>query len=306
MQEEIAIFVYGDSGFDDASGSRFSDLIAKLRDRLPEFTIEGGIDGSPNFGLKLGLDTLAQRAPKTVTCVPATLFGAAHAQKNLPEAIQTFQTDHPQIHLLFARDLVVDGRLLAAARDSIVNCERQQPLDGDYHQALLMLVGRQSMSPDENANVAKAARLLWEGMGFGWAEVSYCGDTRPSVSTGMDHALKLGFKRIVVLPAFLYAEQNIAAISASVEKIAAANSDLEIVQAEQFQDHPLLVESLVDRIDEALQGSNAMNCLHCAYREQVIGVEDHSHDAAQPHSHTHDHDHDHEHHHGHSHPQKDE
>ena len=33
--------------------------------------------------------------------------------------------------------------------------------------------------PDANANVAKIARLLHEGMGFGWCEVGYSGVTFP-------------------------------------------------------------------------------------------------------------------------------
>ena len=36
-----------------------------------------------------------------------------------------------------------------------------------------MVVGRGTNDPDANANVSKVARMLWEGMGFGWMEVSY-------------------------------------------------------------------------------------------------------------------------------------
>lgn len=293
MKEDTAIFIYGDGSFNDAAQTTFPDLIERMRDRLPELTIEAGIEGPSNLSLEVGLDAVLRCTPKTVVCVPATLFGADHERKELPLALQTFAADHPQIHLLLARDLVVDGRLLSAARDRIVSCVNASASEIKYSDSLLMLVGRETSDTSANANVAKAARLLWEGMGFGWAEVSYCGNTRPSVSVGMEHAIKLGFKRIVVIPAFLYADQSVATIYSSVEKIAAINPNIEFMYAEQLQDHPLLIESLVDRINEALKGSNAMNCMLCTYRDQVVGDDTHPHEVSHAHTHTHEHGHDH-------------
>ena len=36
-------------------------------------------------------------------------------------------------------------------------------------ETLLMVVGRGTSDPDANSNITKVARMLWEGMGFGWA-----------------------------------------------------------------------------------------------------------------------------------------
>src|SRR3546814_1718444 len=46
--------------------------------------------------------------------------------------------------------------------------------------------------------------MLWEGMGFGWAETAYSGVTFPLVEPGLEHAAKLGYRRIVVFPYFLF------------------------------------------------------------------------------------------------------
>ncbi len=47
-------------------------------------------------------------------------------------------------------------------------------------------------------------RMLWEGMGFGWAEMAYSGVTFPLVAPALEHATRLGFRRIVVFPYFLF------------------------------------------------------------------------------------------------------
>ena len=41
-------------------------------------------------------------------------------------------------------------------------------------------------------------------MGSGWGEVCYSGVTFPLIAPGLEHAAKLGYRRIVVFPYFLF------------------------------------------------------------------------------------------------------
>ena len=69
---------------------------------------------------------------------------------------------------------------------------------------LLVVVGRGTTDPDANSNIAKLARMLCEGMGFGWAETVFSGVASPLVEPGLLRALNLGFPRIIVFPYFLF------------------------------------------------------------------------------------------------------
>ena len=61
-------------------------------------------------------------------------------------------------------------RIAAAAADtSIARAE-----------TLLVVVGRGTNDPDANSNISKIARMLWEGMGFGWAEIAAWQERNPS------------------------------------------------------------------------------------------------------------------------------
>jgi len=143
-------------------------------------------------------------------------------------------------------------------------------------------------------------------MGFGWAEVSYSGVTTPLVNAGLAHALKLGYKRVIVFPYFLFTGILVNRIYDWADEAAAAHPDVKILKAGYLNDHPLLIETFVDRVGEMLSGENVMNCQLCKYREQIIGFEG---DVGQPqvghHHHVRgigtDHDHDHGHHHHHHH-----
>jgi sirohydrochlorin cobaltochelatase len=189
---------------------------------------------------------------------------------------------------------------------------------------LLMVVGRGTNDPDANSNVVKVARMLWEGMGFGWTEVSYSGVAYPLVDAGMDHAMRLGYRRIIVFPYFLFTGILVDRIYAKADEAAAKHPDVEVLKARYLNDHPLVIDTFLDRIDEALNGANLMNCQLCKYREQVIGYErdlgtpqaghhhhvrgigtdddhGHGHDHGNGHGHGHGHGHAHGHGHGHTH-----
>ena len=68
----------------------------------------------------------------------------------------------------------------------------------------VLLVGRGSTDPDANAEVHKAARLLWEGRGYAGVETAFVSLAAPDVPSGLDRCVKLGARRIVVLPYFLF------------------------------------------------------------------------------------------------------
>jgi sirohydrochlorin cobaltochelatase len=175
---------------------------------------------------------------------------------------------------------------------------------------LLMVVGRGTNDSDANSNVSKVARMLWEGLRVGWAEASYSGVTAPLVDAGLSRAVRLGFRRIVVFPYFLFTGILVKRIYDWTDQAARANPDIEFVKADYLNDHELVLDTFAARVDEALDGTGNMNCQMCKYREQVIGFEkDHGAPQAGHHHHVrgigtdgdHDHHHDHDHGHGHDH-----
>ena len=174
--------------------------------------------------------------------------------------------------------------------------------------------------------------MLWEGFGFGWAETCYSGVTFPLVEPGLEHAAKLGYRRIVVFPYFLFSGVLVSRIYNNTDEVAERHPDIEFVKAGYLNDHPQVIDTMADRVTEILQGANLMNCQMCKYREQVLGFEadvgrpqeSHHHhveglgadaecklcddvctgaceEQASGHHHHHDHGHSHGHHHHHDH-----
>lgn len=89
-------------------------------------------------------------------------------------------------------------------------------------------------------------------MGFGWLEVGYSGVTFPLVEPCLQHAAKLGYKRIVVFPYFLFTGILIDRIYGFTDRVAEAHPGIQFVKAGYLNDHPKVLETFAERVTEQL------------------------------------------------------
>ncbi|HLT01457.1 MAG TPA: sirohydrochlorin chelatase, partial [Geminicoccaceae bacterium] len=198
----VGVMVCGHGSRDVDAVEEFQRLVRALARRLPEHPLESGFLEFARPILREGLDRLRRRGVDHVLAVPGMLFAAGHVKNDVPSVLNAYAAEHG-IRIEFGRDLGIDPKLLAAARDRIEAA--LAPLDArPREETLLAVIGRGTSDPDANGNVAKVARMLWEGMGFGWAEVGYSGVAHPRVDALLERAARLGFRRIVVFPYFLF------------------------------------------------------------------------------------------------------
>jgi sirohydrochlorin cobaltochelatase len=273
MTDKTAVMICGHGSRDEHAIEEFNKLAGHLSRRLPQFDVESGFLEFATPIIRTGLDKLKERGANKIVCVPGMLFAAGHVKNDLPSEVNNFGAENPGIEMIFGRELAVDQKLLEAARQRIEEAENEAATDVDRKDTLLMVVGRGTNDPDANSNVSKVARMLWEGMGFGWAEVSYSGVASPLVDAGLKNAVKLGYRRIIVFPYFLFTGILVRRIYDWVDEAAANHPEIEFLKASYLNDHDLLIDTFVERVEEALTGDNAMNCQLCKYREQIIGYE---------------------------------
>jgi sirohydrochlorin cobaltochelatase len=318
-----AILICGHGSRDPDAVAEFAGMSDKLRQRLPGHAVGHAFLEFARPVIRDGLEALKAAGATRILAQPVMLFAAGHVKNDLPWEINSFAAENPGLAIEYGRELAVDLKLLTAAKERIAAAEAKAGPAVERGDTLLLVVGRGTNDPDANSNVAKVARMLWEGMRFGWTEIAYSGVTSPRVDAALDRAARLGFRRIIVFPYFLFTGVLVKRIYEQADAAAAAHPEIEIVKADYLSDHPLVLDALAERVAEISSGGNVMNCLMCKYREQVIGYEadrgaaqaghhlhvrgigvdapHHSHGHGHDHSHDHGHDHDHGHHHGHHH-----
>ncbi|ADZ72318.1 sirohydrochlorin chelatase [Polymorphum gilvum] len=273
MTEKLGLMICGHGSRNKGAVKQFAQLAEGLRARFPDWPVEYGYLEFANPVIKEGLDRLRAAGCTRILAVPGMLFAAGHAKNDIPSVLNTYQAQHPGIRIDYGRELAVDTRMVRAAGDRLREALKEAGDEIPLHETLLMVVGRGASDPDANSNVAKITRLLWEGMGFGWAETAYSGVTFPLVAPALDHAARLGYRRIVVFPYFLFTGVLVQRIYTAMEEAAERYPDIEFVKAGYLNDHPQVIDTMADRVTEILHGANLMNCQMCKYREQVLGFE---------------------------------
>jgi sirohydrochlorin cobaltochelatase len=268
----IGVMVCGHGSRDVAAVDEFHGLVRKLAERLPEHPLESGFLEFARPIIREGLDQLRECGVDHVLAVPGMLFAAGHVKNDVPSVLNAYAAEHG-IRIDFGRDLGIDPKLLAAARDRIEAALATRGSNPPRTQTLLAVIGRGTSDPDANGNVAKVARMLWEGMGFGWAEVGYSGVAHPRVDALLERAARLGFSRIVVFPYFLFTGVLVRRIYTQTDEVAARHPAIEFVKAGYLNDHPLVLDTFLERIQGVSAGDVNMNCLLCRYRERIIGHE---------------------------------
>jgi len=293
IDQETAVLICGDDTNLPPS-SELTALSGQLRANAA-----GGVDCATlhdnGAGLRAAVGGLKAAGAGTVVCVPATLFATAPVKNDLPSLINGIAADTSDINLIYASQIGIDPRLLSVARDRVAAVEAGAG-DVAREESLLMVIGAGTGDEDADSDLGKVGRLLWEGMGFGWAEVCFAANGFPSIADSFAKAARLGYRRIVVLPYVLFADDAVDSITAQVDAV--DSGDAEVLIAGHLGPDAAVAATIVDRVTEALRGDNNMNCQMCTYREQVIAG---GNQPGDHHHHHHDHEHGHEHGHHHHH-----
>jgi len=284
--ERPAIMICGHGSRDRGAVEEFNQLAVRIKERLPDHHVESGFLEFATPVIREGLDKLRDAGAKKIICLPGMLFAAGHVKNDLPSEVNNYAAENDGLDLVFAADLGIDARLLDAAKQRIEEALAGTETDVAREDTLLLVVGRGTNDSDANSNVAKVTRMLWEGLQVGWAETAYSGVAFPLVDQALARVTKMGFKRIVVFPYFLFSGILVTRIYNWADEAQAVNPAVEILKASYLNDHPLVIDAFIGRMEDALNGAGVMNCQLCKYREQIIGHE-HDHGAPQVGHHHH-------------------
>ncbi|QEE34420.1 sirohydrochlorin chelatase [Octadecabacter sp. SW4] len=277
---KTGVMICGHGSRSQSAVDEFATLADKLPAYLPDdWQTEYGYLEFANPVIRDGLDKLREAGCTRILAVPGMLFAAMHAKNDIPTVLNTYAQKHG-IDISYGRELGVDPKMIAAAAGRIteaVSAANSKHGPVDLHDTCLVVIGRGASDPDANGNVAKIARMLHEGIGFGWCEVGYSGVTFPLVEPCLTHAAKLGYKRIIVFPYFLFSGILIDRIYGFTDQVAAENPGIQFVKAGYLGDHASVLETFAERIIEQTGKNPPPNCGICGYREQVLALDNGDH-----------------------------
>ncbi|ORU94398.1 MAG: sirohydrochlorin cobaltochelatase [Cycloclasticus sp. symbiont of Bathymodiolus heckerae] len=316
LPSHCGILICGHGSRAKIAEEEFSLLAKGLRERFPSAKVEYGFLEYSSPNIHMALDKLIAQGVTHIYAVPGMLFAATHAKNDIPSVLTTYQKKHPQLTIEYGQELGLQDNMINAFQTRILESLglNETPSTGDLYDTMLVVVGRGTSVVEANAEATKLTRIVCENLGFGWSETVYSGVTYPSVGRGLDMAAKLGFKKIVVAPYFLFGGKLIDRIYAYVDTVAEQIPDINFIKADYLRDQAFVIDTFISRIEEIIdndkQAHGQLNLMQDFKDRLERGeIDVHHHHAefkeddssAHSHSHEHSHSHDNDHSHGHSH-----
>ncbi|MET7752723.1 uroporphyrinogen-III C-methyltransferase [Micromonospora sp. NPDC005367] len=289
-----ALVIVGHGTRSTAGVDQFTALVERVRRRAPGIEVEGGFIELSRPPLTDAVGALVRRGHRKLVALPLVLTAAGHGKGDIPAAMAREQDRHPGLAYSYGRPLGPHPALHEVLEQRVDEALASADRAGTW----VALIGRGSTDPDANAEVAKVARLLWEGRGYVGVEPGFISLAEPSVPAVLDRVRRLGARRIVVAPYFLFAGALPDRIVAQSATYAAAHPDLDVRVADLIGDCDPLADLVLERYAEALRGDIRMNCDTCAYRVLMPGFADKVGRPQTPHDHPDDPVGGHHHHHG--------
>jgi precorrin-8X/cobalt-precorrin-8 methylmutase len=253
-----ALFLAGHGSRDPDGIREFLRLVDSLRAQDPGRIVECGFLEFARPRITEGIERCVARGAQTIAVLPGMLMSAGHVKKDIPGEIHEARRRFPDVRFHYGKHLHLHAKVIELCRIRLEEVEGKAQL-ANRKDTQLLVVGRGSSDVNANADIAKLARILGEGMGYGWSAACFSGEATPSLQEALQRCCRSGIARILVFPFFLFTGVLEKRVREQTMQFARHHGETVFLCAGYLNAHPLLYEVFVERAEEAVNGSPIMN-----------------------------------------------
>jgi sirohydrochlorin cobaltochelatase len=277
---EPALLIVGHGSRDPRGAEEFQELVSLVRARAP-MPVEGGFIELSRPPISECVNNLRERGAREVSAVPLMLLAAGHAKDDVPATLVREKLTHPDLDFHYGRALGIRPELLELMDERISAVVPEEEREG----TAVLIVGRGSSDPDANSDLAKMARLFFEGRPYPLVETAFVSLAPPSVTEALERCRRLGAGRVAVFSYFLFTGVLEERIREQSRNFAEDNPEMEVRYAGYFGPDARVAALVMERYRESFEGDIRMNCDVCVHRVALPGFEEKVGAPATPHYH---------------------
>jgi sirohydrochlorin cobaltochelatase len=285
---EPALLIVGHGSRDPRGAEEFHELVSLVRARAP-MPVEGGFIELSRPPISECVNSLKERGAREISAVPLMLLAAGHAKDDVPATLVREKLTHPDLDFHYGRALGIRPELLELMDERISAVVPEEEREG----TAVLIVGRGSSDPDANSDLAKMARLFFEGRPYPLVETAFVSLAPPSVTEALERCRRLGAGRVAVFSYFLFTGVLEERIREQSWNFAEDNPEMEVRYAGYFGPDARVAALVMERYRESFEGDIRMNCDVCVHRVALPGFEEKVGAPATPHYHPDEHGHHH-------------
>lgn len=230
------------------------------------------------FGLptiREGIDRCVAAGAREIIVIPIILLAAGHSKLHIPAEIDEAKKHYPHVTFIYGRPIGIHEQTFSILKTRLQ--EVGENIENPDPETAVVLLGRGGSDPDANSDLYKISRLFWEQTNYFLVEPAFMGVTTPSLDDAVERCVKLGARKVVVLPYFLFTGVLIKRLEEKVKQYRFQYANVDFALAGYFGFHPKLKTIVLDRLEEALGKTVVMNCDMCQYRLHATEHHHHHH-----------------------------
>ncbi|MER2114994.1 MAG: CbiX/SirB N-terminal domain-containing protein [Solibacillus isronensis] len=207
---------------------------------------------SPN--IEDGIQLCVERGADEVHVIPIILLHAGHSKMHIPAEIEHAREHFPDVRFTYGQTIGIHEEIFEILKSRLTEVGFNP--DEKHDDTAILLIARGGSDPYANGDFYKITRLLWEKLDVPIVESAFMGVTTPSVEQGVERCIRLGAKKIVMLPYFLFTGVLMERMAKMVQQFTEQYEDVDFLLANYFGYHPNLKKVLLERMEQALDGTS--------------------------------------------------
>ncbi|MBX3013736.1 MAG: sirohydrochlorin chelatase [Caldilineaceae bacterium] len=244
-----ALLLLGPAGQSPATEEAYQTLVAPVADRLGLAPAACALAFRETAALT-SVRTFIAAGHRRIVVFPLALEAEEHQHEAIYGSLDWIRAQTPQVTIRYAPILAMTPPLLAALADRVAAVFSSSK-QAERAERAILLIGRGGANAENNAEIARIARLLWEGRSYGWVESAYYQQSKPGVIEGLQRCARLGAPRIVVAPYWLYLGSSQRLLTAQVAAFQEQQPTISVTVAETLANHPGVIEAIAQQAIQA-------------------------------------------------------
>lgn len=207
---------------------------------------------SPN--IEDGIQLCVERGADEVHVIPIILLHAGHSKLHIPAEIEHASEHFPDVRFTYGQTIGIHEEIFEILKSRLTEVGFNP--EEKHEDTAILLIARGGSDPYANGDFYKITRLLWEKLDVPIVESAFMGVTTPSVEQGIERCVRLGAKKIVMLPYFLFTGVLMERMAKMAQQFTEQYEGVDILLANYFGYHPNLKKVLLERMEQALDGTS--------------------------------------------------
>ncbi|MGE7545248.1 CbiX/SirB N-terminal domain-containing protein [Sporosarcina newyorkensis] len=207
---------------------------------------------SPN--IEDGIQLCIEKGAGEVHVIPIILLHAGHSKLHIPAEIEHAREQFPDIRFTYGQTIGIHDEVIEILTTRLT--EVGFDISQKHEDTAILFIGRGSSDLDAKEDFYKISRLLQKKVNVPIVENAFMGVTTPTVQEGMERCIELGAKKVIMLPYFLFTGILMERMKGNAEQFRQYYPQTEIEIAKYFGYHPKLQTVLLERMNQALDGTS--------------------------------------------------